>query len=130
MQGVTVYIYSGHYMLVNTVTWSPNGQRIASAGEDRTVQVWDPLNGNDAFTYHNHSDVVTDVTWSPDGQWIASASDDQTVQVGDATFEPRWLRALALRAGYTHSNYEGHANAVQAMARSPGGRHMPSGGND
>jgi WD40 repeat protein len=30
-----------HPFAVNTVAWSPDGQRIASAGDDGVVQVWE-----------------------------------------------------------------------------------------
>jgi WD40 repeat protein len=55
IQGVTLYIYRGHSDRVRAVAWSPNGQRIASAGVDCSVQVWDALSGTNAFTYHNHA---------------------------------------------------------------------------
>src|SRR6185437_2005428 len=34
-------IYRGHNDVVETVAWSPDGTRIASASDDFTVQVWE-----------------------------------------------------------------------------------------
>src|SRR5712692_8156358 len=36
---------------VYAVAWSPNGKRVASVGQERTVQVWDATTGKVLFTY-------------------------------------------------------------------------------
>ena len=70
--------------LITAIAWSPDSRRIASGSLDRTVQVWDAVNGEHAYIYRGHSDAVTTVAWSPDGKYIASGSDDKTVQVWGA----------------------------------------------
>jgi serine/threonine protein kinase len=82
-RGTTLYTYRGHSYYVYAVAWSPDGKRIASGG-DRTVQVWDAVDGGHVFTYQGHSSGMTAVAWSPDGKRIASGSNDNTVQVWDA----------------------------------------------
>jgi len=77
----TVYTYKGHIWPVFAVAWSPNGQRIASASSDNTVQVWNAADGGHVYTYKGHTDAVDAVAWSPNGQRIASGSNDNTVQV-------------------------------------------------
>ena len=36
---------TGHLDWVNTVSWSPDGTRLASGSDDKTVKVWDPATG-------------------------------------------------------------------------------------
>jgi hypothetical protein len=58
----------GHYGSVLAVTFSPDGRRIASAGYDKTIKVWDAGSGQVLLTLKGHSDVVWHVAFSPDGR--------------------------------------------------------------
>src|SRR2546421_471447 len=81
MQGIaTQYLVSK----THTLAWSPDGTRVASGGDDGTVQVWDAATGNPVYTYRGHAHPVSAVAWSPDGKRIASGGGDKTVQVWDA----------------------------------------------
>src|SRR6266700_5436837 len=80
-----IFTYLSHAARVFAVAWSPDGQHIASAGEDQSVQIWEGTTGRTLLTYRGHSDIVTTVAWSPDGMRFASSSWDHTVQVWDAT---------------------------------------------
>jgi WD40 repeat protein len=79
--GSNVLTYRGHSNKVNAVTWSPDGTRIASASDDRTVQIWDATTGELIFAYQGHTKEVSSVVWSPNGKRIASAGHDETVHV-------------------------------------------------
>jgi WD40 repeat protein len=75
-------IYRGHTQSVTSVSWSPDGTKIASASADATVQVWEPT-GTLIHTYLSPLSVAS-VSWSPDGTKIASGS-GSTVQTWTAT---------------------------------------------
>ena len=116
--GALLFTYHGHTDSVGSVTWSPGGQRIASASGDHTVQVWDALTGGYVLTYREHSDQVQAVAWSPKGKYLASASNDRTVQVWDAT------------SGDTIATYRHHSDVVWAVVWSPDGQHIASASSD
>jgi len=65
-----------HERRVTSVSFSPDGQMIASANdEENTVKLWN-IDGKDPKTLRGHEAWVTSVSFSPDGQIIASAHDN------------------------------------------------------
>jgi WD40 repeat protein len=57
---------------VLAVAFSPDGKRLASAGGDSAVKVWDAATGQEIATLRGHSGYVWSVVFSPDGKRLAS----------------------------------------------------------
>jgi WD40 repeat protein len=62
------------------VTWSPDGQAVASCGADATVRLW-RADGDPVDALIGHSDWVNSVTWSPDGRSFASGGLDGVIRL-------------------------------------------------
>jgi WD40 repeat protein len=69
-----------HEKEVKYVSFSPDGQIIATASGDETVKLWS-LDGQEIKTLKGHKGLVNSVNFSPDGQTIATASWDKTVKL-------------------------------------------------
>ena len=68
-----------------SVAFSPDGKRIVSGSDDKTVRVWDAATGQPiGAPLTGHTGAVNSVAFSPDGKRIVSGSDDKTVRVWDA----------------------------------------------
>ncbi|WP_437330327.1 WD40 repeat domain-containing protein [Sorangium sp. So ce381] len=108
----------GHSGNVTACSISPDGQRIVSASDDRTLKVWDLATGQLLSTLEGRSDRISPYAISPDGQRMISTSLNHTLKVWD------------LATGQLLSTLEGHAYHVAACAFSPDGQRTVSASYD
>jgi tetratricopeptide (TPR) repeat protein len=104
---------------VYAVSFSPDGNLLASAGQEEDVRVWDLRHPNASpVVLSGHESYVNSVTFSPDGKSLASASLDNTVRVWDLQNPNVRPRVLYQQA------------PVNAVAFAPGGNYLASAGQE
>jgi WD40 repeat protein len=104
---------------VRGVAFSPTGDRLACAGADGTVKIWNSTTGEWMQTLSAHSDSVVSVAFHRDGKHLASRGADGKVKVwaltaGQAVFTERCNATRKVASAYT-------------IAFSPDGRQLAAG---
>jgi WD40 repeat protein/serine/threonine protein kinase len=104
----------GHRGQVWSVAFGPEGKRLASAGDDCKIRMWDLATGQEISVFDGHAQPVVSVAFSPNGKRLASGSSDGTVKLWDPA------------SGQEVQTLKGHTNRVVSVAFSPGGRQLAS----
>jgi WD40 repeat protein len=73
--------YWAHEGSIDAIQFSPDGQWIATGGQDGTVRLWNSRTGQDYATLRSKARGVSDLAVSPDGQWLVAACWDGTARI-------------------------------------------------
>jgi len=114
--------HSDAFINDQSVSWSPDGTKIVSAGWDNKLKIWDASTGVELKTIQRDSLWFESVSWSPDGQSIVAGHKDGTVYVINAK---TWKTVNVL---YGHNG--SHSGGVPSVSWSPDGTMIASGGRD
>ncbi len=79
--GDCLQTFTGQPGNLYSVACSPDGQTLASGGEDDTIKLWRASDGACLQTLTGHTYFVHSVAFAPDGQTLASGSWDGTVRL-------------------------------------------------
>ena len=101
-----------------TISYSPDGRRIASGGISRQIMIWDSRSGKKILSCDGHTDSVQAVIFSPIGNYLASGGGDGYVRVWDTlTGNEVWSKKI-------------HKGYVRGLSYDSTGKWLASVGDD
>ncbi|ETO29294.1 WD-40 repeat protein [Reticulomyxa filosa] len=104
----------GHANTVNSVRFSPDGLKVISSSNDKTIRIWDVSSGEQLHILEGHSNSSVAAEFSPDGCSVVSCSDDKTIRIWDVA------------SGKEILIFEGHLDSIWDVNFSSDGKYIVS----
>ncbi|MEL6686737.1 MAG: hypothetical protein AAFP97_03850 [Pseudomonadota bacterium] len=114
----SIHAIRNRLSMASAIAYSPDGMRILSASNEKTLRIWDARSGVCVQTLEGYEGGVYSVTYSPDAMHILSVSDVRILRIWDAD------------SGALVQTFEGHKGVIYGAAFSPDGAHVLSASGD
>jgi WD40 repeat protein len=113
--GKRVLMVQDNAGVVVSLSWSPDGKKLASGATDQTASIWNAVTGQRLYKLEGHRGAVYALAWSPSGKHLAAGGYENPLKLWnpDTGKEEKTLKEY--RAGLT-------------VAWSPNGKLLASGG--
>ncbi|MDJ0589135.1 MAG: NB-ARC domain-containing protein [Pleurocapsa sp. MO_226.B13] len=118
ISGQCLRTLQGYARQVWGVAFSPDGQFLASGGDEKFIRLWQVETGTCCKTLAGHTHRVSSVDWSPDGATLVSGGEDRTVRLWN------------VQTGQCLKTLSGHTKQIWSVTFSPDGTIIASGGED
>jgi WD40 repeat protein len=109
---------TGHTGSVTSIAFSPDGQLLASGGEDRSIRLWDTQTWNCLQVLPGHAWQISSLAFTSNGAVLLSGSWDKTVKF--------WQIAT----GIEFDALSGHVDSVTCLAIDPSEQKIFTGSRD
>lgn len=93
-------------------SFSPNGKKIVTAGDDGTARLWDVDSGQELRRFAVPGVAMWAAEFSPDGSLILTEGNDQEARLWDVA------------TGQEVRRFTGHTDGVRGVAFSPDGKYI------
>ena len=80
----------GHSAKVHNLLFTPDGSKIVSISEDKTIRIWNAQTGEVQAELNSNramSIPIVQISFSPDGQYVATLTQDGKVHLWAATWK-------------------------------------------
>jgi WD40 repeat protein len=112
----------GHTAGVWSVAFSPDGDRLVSGSDDRTMRLWEIKTGKEIMSIDHGKLMVQAVAFSPDGMQLASGT------AADKESCPVYL--WDAESGKQVQTFKGHRLGVTSVHFTPDGKRLLTSGSD
>ncbi len=114
-----VLTLEGHSNLIKGLAFDPQGETLASTGNDGTVRLWEVRTGKLVRTIEAHAGMLFGVAFGPQGALLASGGSGQTP-----------VNVWETQTGKLLHTLEAHESIAYSVAFNPQGSTLASGGDD
>jgi len=98
-QTLTTIPLTGHVREVFSVAFSPNGELLASGGNDRTIILWNATTHQQMQVLNENQSTIYSLAFNPDGKILATGNFDGTIKLWDVSSRQAIGQPLKLYSG-------------------------------